>query len=70
MFYVKEELKDGVNLEIELSGEAITYCPNCGAEMRFDLIDLIRSDKDFDFYGTSVLCEKCSKKNHHNGYES
>ncbi|MBP0985140.1 MAG: hypothetical protein J6A19_15595 [Oscillospiraceae bacterium] len=61
MFFIKEELKDGVSIEVELTGEAVTYCPDCGAEMKFDLIDLIRSDKEFDFYGTSIYCEKCSK---------
>ena len=56
MFYIKENEK-----EIELTSEAFTRCPDCGAEFEVDLSELIR-EPYFDFYGTSVFCDKCSAK--------
>lgn len=56
MFYIKKGKK-----EIELTGEAFTRCPDCGAEFEVDLSELIR-EPEFDFYGTNVCCEKCSMK--------
>ncbi len=59
MFYVKSTLTEGTTIEIELTGEVFTRCPDCGAEMTFDLQELT-ADSNFDFYGTSIYCVKCS----------
>lgn len=56
MFYIKKGKK-----EIELTGEAFTRCPDCGAEFEVDLSELM-SEPYFDFYGTNVYCGECSVK--------
>lgn len=62
MFYIKENIAEGMTLEVELTGEAFTRCPDCGAEQKIDLVHLIRNSPDFDFYGVSIYCESCTKK--------
>ncbi len=62
MFYIKEQLTENTTVEIDLTGEVFTRCPDCGAEQEIDLVDLIRGCPDFDFYGMSICCESCTKK--------
>lgn len=61
MFYVKETLNDAMEVTIEIADNVFCRCPKCGAEVEVDLSDFI-GDENFDLYGTSVCCEKCSKK--------
>ncbi len=61
MFYIKTKIAEGVTIETELDGEVMTRCPECGAEMKFDIADLVE-DPDFDFCGTRIYCEACTKK--------
>lgn len=61
MFYVKEELKDGVEIHIEITDENVySTCPLCGKEVALDLTEVF-SDGDADLFATSVLCDTCSK---------
>ena len=63
MFYIKNNIADGVVIETEFTGEVMTRCPDCGKEMEFDVHDFTRdTDCDFDFCGTRVYCEECSNK--------
>lgn len=62
MFYVKEKITDVVEVSIEITGENVfTHCPGCGDELIVDLAELF-SDGEYDLYGTSVYCDKCSRK--------
>ena len=60
MFYVKEQLGDTVEVSIEINDENVfCRCPSCGSEV--DLAEVF-SDGDGDLFGTSVLCDSCSRK--------
>ncbi|WP_283673589.1 hypothetical protein [Butyricicoccus sp. Marseille-Q5471] len=62
MFYVKEKITDVVEVSIEITDENVfTHCPGCGDEVIVDLAELF-SDGECDLYGTSVYCDKCSRK--------
>lgn len=62
MFYVKEKLNDAMEFSIEINDENVfCQCPNCGREVLVDLAEVL-SDGHGDLFGTSVLCENCSKK--------
>ena len=61
MFYVKETINEAVEVKIEIADNVFCRCPKCGVEVEVDLSDFI-GDEDFDFYGSAVCCEKCSKK--------
>lgn len=62
MFYAKEFLNDTVEVKIELNDENVfCLCPDCGTEVAVDLSEVF-SDGIGDMYGTSVVCEECSRK--------
>ncbi len=64
MFYVKAKINginDTVKIAVELHDDNVfCVCPGCGREVGIDLAELFR-DRDFDLYGTTVYCSKCSK---------
>ncbi len=62
MFYIKEQLTENATVEIDLTGEVFTHCPDCGVEQEIDLVDLIRGCPDFDFYGMHICCKNCTEK--------
>jgi hypothetical protein len=61
MFYLKKEIGN-----VPIYGDEIfTTCLDCGKEVQFDeisLAEIIGDGTDFDFAGTSVICEECTKK--------
>lgn len=62
MFYIKEEIKDGVEIHVEITDENVyNICPICGKEIPVDLTAVF-SDGDTDLFATSVLCDNCSKR--------
>ena len=62
MFYVKEQLGDAVEVTIEINDENVfCRCPQCGSEVQIDLAEIF-ADGDVDPFGTTVLCDRCSKK--------
>lgn len=62
MFYVKEKLNDTVGISIEINDENVfCRCPHCGSEVQVDLAEVF-ADGKVDLFGTSVLCDSCSKK--------
>lgn len=64
MFYVKTKLSSKAEMKTELSSEAYTICPECGKEIKIDLVEAIRELPEFDFFGTSIYCKECSEKLH------
>lgn len=59
MFYIKAELTEECEINIDLTGENIyTRCPACGCEFAVDIV----GDPDIDLYGTRVYCTECSQK--------
>ena len=62
MFYVKDEIGEGVTLRTEINSENVfTVCPECGVEHMVDLVDILTTG-DADLYSTQVFCHDCSKK--------
>lgn len=60
MFYVKETVSDSMDITIEINDENVfCKCPRCGDEVQVDLQEIL---SDGDLFGTSVFCERCSKK--------
>lgn len=60
MYYVKSKLADGCEINVEITDENVfTRCPNCGAEIPIDIVEVIRNE-DFDLFGTAIYCnDKC-----------
>ena len=67
-YYIKlnmnSEHGDGVDDELSVKvpvehDNVFTVCPICGEEHQIDLTEVCGDS--FDFYGTSVYCEKCSE---------
>lgn len=55
MFYVKETIGDTTEINIEINDENVfCRCPVCGRE--------VLGDGKGDLFGTSVMCEDCSRK--------
>ncbi|AWW25968.1 hypothetical protein DOZ58_04490 [Acetobacterium sp. KB-1] len=62
MFYVKEQLNDAIEVSIEINDENVfCRCPHCGSEVQVDLANVF-ADGEIDLFGTSVLCDNCSKE--------
>lgn len=62
MFYVKEQLKDTMEVSIEINDENVfCRCPHCGSEVQVDLAEIF-ADGESDLFGTAVLCDTCTKK--------
>jgi hypothetical protein len=62
MFYVKTELAGGMTVTTEITdANVFTQCPDCGAEIQIDLVELF-GDGEGDLFGTGVYCSKCSVK--------
>lgn len=62
MFYVKNEIGEGVTLRTEINGEnTFTRCIDCGNEIQMDLNEAI-IDGCLDLYGMGCRCETCSYK--------
>ncbi len=62
MFYAKERLNDAMEISIELNDENVfCICPKCGDEVQVNLEDAF-ADGEVDLFGTSVLCDECSRK--------
>jgi ssDNA-binding Zn-finger/Zn-ribbon topoisomerase 1 len=58
MFYIKVE-NDDMKIKIDITDENVfTVCPVCGEEFQIDISDI----GEFDLYGTSIYCKKCSGK--------
>lgn len=63
MFYVKKEIGNDIVVKIDLYDDEIyTQCPICGEEIQIDGEFLAQILNGGDLIGTSVYCEKCSKK--------
>lgn len=59
MIYVRKNLEDGI-LELGIyDDELVTYCSECGKEIKLDHED-IKHLESFD--STSYLCAECAKK--------
>ena len=62
MFYVKERINEGAEISIDITDENVfCRCPICGREVLVDLEDVL-GDGNGDLFGTSVMCEDCSRK--------
>ncbi len=66
MFYVKEPISDTMEITIEITIEindenVFCRCPICGREVLVDLEDVL-GDGNGDLFGTSVMCEDCSRE--------
>lgn len=62
MFYVKTPLSASAAIVTEITDENVfTRCPDCGAELRIDLNDVIDEDGQLDLYGMGVCCPECSR---------
>lgn len=62
MFYVKEPIHDAMEVTIEINDENVfCRCPVCGREALVDLEGVL-GDRKGDLFGTSVMCEDCSRK--------
>ena len=58
MYYIKENIK-GIEIKIEINDEnVVTYCVTCGKELTVDIVDEIKSNPDFDLYGTGHFCNQ------------
>ena len=61
MFYVKEPLKDGVDVTVAINdANVFCPCPVCGRDVPVNLKDVL-SDSDADLVGTAVLCDECAE---------
>lgn len=54
--YIKTKIAEGVTVEVELPKEIYARCPECGAEMKFDALDIK------ELAGKKVLCDNCDRK--------
>lgn len=63
MYYVKSKI-NGSEIKIEINDESVfTRCIQCGKEMQVDIVEEIKSNPDFDLYGTGCFCSpECSDK--------
>ena len=62
MFYVKETMGDAAEVKIEINDENVfCRCPHCGSEVQVNLQDIL-NDEDSDLFGTTVLCENCTRR--------
>ncbi len=62
MFYVKKNINDEIELEIELYEDDIyTYCRDCGKIIQIENEHLADILKCGDLSNTSVCCKECSK---------
>lgn len=60
MFFVKNEIGEGVTLSTEISDtNTYTTCIDCGHEIQVDLDEAI-IDGHLDLFGTGMRCEGCS----------
>lgn len=66
-YYVKGTTEAGepVTLSID-SDNVFTHCPDCGREHTIDLVEIAREEA-FDFYGSAVCCEDCTRKREQRG---
>ena len=63
MFYARTKINSEVEIKIDLyEDEIFTQCPNCGQEIQLPPKELAEIIKEHGITGTSVYCEKCSKK--------
>lgn len=63
MFYVKKEIGNDIEVKIDLYDDEIyTQCPICGKEIQIDGEFLAKILNDGDLVGTSIYCDKCTKK--------
>ncbi len=56
MFYIKTKIAQGVTVETELPREIFARCPECGAEMKFDILDIRK------IAGKAICCDTCERK--------
>jgi hypothetical protein len=62
MFYVKEPITDNMEFQMEITDKNVfCHCPVCGKEVAVNLEDVL-GDGRGDLFGTSVLCEACSRE--------
>ena len=56
----KEGGNDGVSVKVPVEHDNVyTICPVCGEEHQIDLAEVC--DNGFDFFGTTVYCDKCTE---------
>jgi hypothetical protein len=60
MYYVKSKINGG-EIKIEINDKTVfTCCVECGKEIPVDIVEEIKSNPDFDLYGTGRFCnQKC-----------
>ena len=62
MFYVKATLAEGVEINIDITGENVyTRCPVCGKEMNVDIFE-DATYTEICPYSTKYICEECTQK--------
>lgn len=60
MFYVKEKLSEGAEINIKITDENVfNHCPRCGKEVLVDLDEVLSNDES-DLFSTSVFCDDCA----------
>ena len=63
MFYVREKLSEGVEINIEINDDNVfTKCTDCGEEMNEDIDSLYKECSDFSIMESSMICAECTKK--------
>lgn len=59
MFYTKATIGEFCEIKTEITDENVfTCCPECGAEHRVDLQEVL---SESDLYETAVYCAECSR---------
>lgn len=62
MFYVKEQISDVIDVFIETNDENVfCKCLYCGTGVQVEIPKILQ-DGESDLFGTTVLCEDCSRK--------
>ena len=59
--YLSKEQIDMLETLQKVDENVFCRCPSCGSEVQVDLAEVF-SDGDGDLFGTSVLCDSCSRK--------
>ena len=60
MFYVKQKLSVGAEINIEITDENVfNHCPRCGSEVLVDLDDVL-GRSDCDLFSTAIYCDDCA----------